>query len=192
VVTPRGEVRPLLNPPAHPSGGGGWPKGERGAIATPLDRLDPQRISRGSGTGSAVTHRQDPRVGLVRHSGFGPQPRCVHCAAPGASRQTLAEHVPRLLAQRDLTPLPRLAGVRAGASVPRSQRPEHALAPLARRDSSFLPREAKVRAGGPSVCRPRRVAGPARLARRDHRIAPPATSSAAAAGGPRRLRAAQV
>jgi hypothetical protein len=66
-VTPRGEVRPLPNPPAHPPPGGCW-VAQRGTGGDRTPLLDPQRISRDSGTGSAVTHRQDPRAGPVRHS----------------------------------------------------------------------------------------------------------------------------
>ncbi len=122
------------------------------------------------------------------------RPPAQPCAAPGASRQMLAEHAPRPLARRDSTSLPRSAGVSARADqvcaatrAPRSQRAEHALAPLAQRDGTFLPLEAKVRPWRPK-CVPskeRSYCSRPSAARSTRSHLPPR-----AAGGPRR--AAQV
>ena len=132
MVTPKSGVRPRTSPLPTPPPGGWvalWRAGGDRAPWTPSESAGTPGLALLLPTCRARVRAQCS-IARVRL-----RPPAQVCAAPGASRQTLAEHVPRLFARRDRTPMPRSAGVRAGAAQvcaatreQRSQRAEHARA----------------------------------------------------------------
>jgi hypothetical protein len=144
MVTPKSGVRPRTSPPAHPPPGGWvalWGAGGDRAPWTPSESAGTPGLALLLPTGRARVRAQCS-IARVRL-----RPPAQVCAAPGASRQTLAEHVPRLFARRDRTPMPRSAqGQPKWVQLP-ARRDRSGLGTLARHDSTSLPQEAKARGG---------------------------------------------